>query len=206
MLTAAGGAFSSLVSVAGLSATRRFAGGDFEKALNAAQTTVAMTREVVAAPSTDALLKQASTACRQGALFGANVGVVYTPAFSRTFTLVDPTPLETVNTTVTTDSEGTKQVTTVLEAKRVEEQSRETRAGQLAALLNVRLLQAIAPQTAIHWLKPGVAVGFGIDTSKPSLLLGGSLEIFKYFRVGAGAAWVSTTDAVTQTSSARRCP
>jgi hypothetical protein len=133
---------------------------------------------------------------RQGALFGANIGAIYTPAFSRTFTLVDPTPLQTVKTTVTTEADGVKQVTEVLERKVVEEQSRESRAGQLAAFLNLRLIQAIAPQTATHWIKPGVEIGFGIDSQKPSILAGGSLEIFRYLRVGAGKAWVSTTDAV----------
>jgi hypothetical protein len=132
---------------------------------------------------------------RQGQLFGANVGVIYTPAFSRTFTLVDPTPSMTVQTTTTEESGTTKQVTTFLEKKRVEEQSRESRAGQVAAFLNVRLLQALWPQSARHFLKPGVEIGFGMDTAKPSILAGVSLEVFRYFRFGGGRAWVSTTDA-----------
>lgn len=132
---------------------------------------------------------------RHGPIFGANVGVIYTPAYSRTFTLVDPTPLETVATTRTEESGATKQVTTVLERKTVQEQTRETRAGQFAAFLNIRALQALVPQTSSWWIKPGVEVGFGIDKTKPSILLGGSFEIARYFRLGAGKAWVSTTDA-----------
>jgi hypothetical protein len=124
---------------------------------------------------------------RSGQLFGANVGVIYTPLASRTFSLVDPTPESTTTIKETLPGPPVTEIVTP-EHKRVIEKDVQTKAGQLAAFLNVHAAKR-------HWsVKPGFQIGFGLDTDSPSVLLGISLEVTKYLRFGGGPAWIRAED------------
>lgn len=131
---------------------------------------------------------------RSGAVFGAGVGMIYTPVVSRTFSLVDPSPESTTTVKTSTTESGTTTETVFPESRVISETDSDARAGFLAAFLNLRLLQWLKPDTATWPIKPGLEVGFAMSTENPALLVGASFEVSRYVRAGIGRSWVSATD------------
>lgn len=67
--------------------------------------------------------------------------------------------------------------------------SEESRKGTLIAMIFLRP-RAFLTRTAQPWpVEPGIEVGASLDTKKPGLYFGPSLEIFRFLRIGVGGTW-----------------
>jgi hypothetical protein len=104
---------------------------------------------------------------RVGSLWGAGVGLVFTDISSRTYADVE---------------------------KVVRETARESRTGSQAIFANYKFGQHFAPESVV---KPGVEFGVAVDDDKPAILLGLSLETFRYARAGFGIGWFRTTQLIS---------
>jgi hypothetical protein len=69
--------------------------------------------------------------------------------------------------------------------KVIGEPSSSSRAGQLALLANLRPGWATFGRNGTY----GLQFGAGTDTAKPSLFLGASVDLGRWFRIGAGQTW-----------------
>lgn len=113
-------------------------------------------------------------------------GLIYTPAHSSVYGVVDPTPGVTTTVSDTTKrgdaGSGTSGTTTVaqLEPKQIIETDRQSRAGTIGLFLNYR---AVGTED----LGAGVQLGFG--TSDPALLVGPVLNLSRYLTFSGGAGF-----------------
>lgn len=97
--------------------------------------------------------------------WGLGVGLIYTDLEENTWKAVpDPT-------------DATKKV--------IGKPSSNSRAGQLALLANLRPGWATFGRNGTY----GLQFGAGTDTDKPSLFLGASVDLGRWFRIGAGQTW-----------------
>ncbi len=63
--------------------------------------------------------------------------------------------------------------------------SEESRSGAITAMVFLRA-RALGRTRRPCWLEPGLELGATLDTAKPGIYLGGSLEISRLVRIGAG--------------------
>lgn len=97
--------------------------------------------------------------------WGLGVGLIYTDLQENSWKAV-PDP-----------NDATKKV--------IGEPSSSSRAGQLALLANLHPSWATFGRNGAY----GLQFGAGTDTAKPSLFLGASMDLGRWFRIGAGQTW-----------------
>ena len=113
------------------------------------------------------------------------VGLVYTPAYSATYGVLDPDPSinQTQTTTTTTGGPPPAPVETTQvvrpELKQITEKDRQPRAGSYAVLVNYRLVGSSAAGL-------GGQFGVGMSADNPAFLGGVSINVSPYVTVGLG--------------------
>lgn len=85
--------------------------------------------------------------------------------------------------------------------KRVTRVKNSGRAGQLASLVNLNLMEMFAPGVSSP-VRPGLEIGATLDTANPALLTGISFEFARVVRLGIGTGWWRIPQLVAQTEDA----
>ena len=115
--------------------------------------------------------------------FGVGM-IVYTPAFSATYTAVDPDPSTNTSTTTTTKISpvpGTEEATTVAhpELKVIREKEKLPRAGSYAVFVNERIFGSAG-------FGVGGQFGVAMSSENPAFLFGASINMTPYATLGVG--------------------